>query len=86
MNWEKFAWLKRGSRRIEVLQKIASSKSPMTIKEINQKSKIALPQASATTKELLREKLIDCLNPKDKIGKLHRINENGKELLGELAK
>lgn len=86
MDWEKFAWLKRGSRRIEVLQKIASSEIPLTIKEIKIKSKVALPQASATTKELLDKKLIDCLNPKDKIGKLYRINDEGRNLLGELLK
>ena len=86
MNWNKFAWLKRGNRRIEVLQKINFSKTPLTIKEIKQKSKIALSQASATVKELFKKKLIDCLNPKDKIGKLYRINKTGQELLGELKK
>ncbi len=86
MNWEKYAWLKRGNRRIDILQKISLSKTPITIKEIKQKSKIALTQSSITIKELFEKKLIDCLNPKDKIGKLYRINKNGLELLGELQK
>jgi len=86
MDWEKYAWLKRGNRRIEILKQISLSKSPTTIKEIKQKSKVALPQASVTVKELLEKKLIDCLNPKDKIGKIYRLNQEGKKLLGELKK
>lgn len=86
MDWEKYAWLKRGNRRIKVLERISLSISPITIKEIKQKSKIALPQASVTVKELFGKKLIDCLNPKDKIGKIYRINKTGKELLRELKK
>lgn len=82
MDWETYAWLKRGIRRMDVLNKINSSKNPLTIKDIKIKSKVALPQISATIKELYEKKLIDCLNPADKIGKLYQSNTKGKALLG----
>jgi len=59
MNWEKYAWLRRGNRRIEILKQISNSKSPVTVKEIKIKCKIALPQSSITIKELLDKNLIE---------------------------
>jgi len=81
MDWESYAWLKRGNRRREALRIIASSNTPLTVKEIKNKLKVAMAQSSFTVKELLDRKLVDCLNPNDKIGRLYRINKNGSELL-----
>ena len=84
MNWELYAWLKRGNRRREALKIIAGSNTPLTVKEIKNKLKVAMAQSSFTVKELLDKKLIDCLNPKDKIGRLYRITKNGSDLLNEV--
>jgi|TARA_B100001971_G_C18059976_1_gene467396 predicted transcriptional regulator len=84
MNWELYAWLKRGNRRKEVLKVIASSNTPLTVNEIKTKVKIAMAQASFTVKELLNKRLMDCLNPNDKIGKLYKINKSGRDLLNEI--
>lgn len=81
MNWELYAWLKRGNRRREALKIIAGSNTPLTVKEIKNKLKVAMAQSSFTVKELLDKKLIDCLNLNDKIGRLYRINKNGSDLL-----
>ena len=84
MDWELYAWLKRGNRRKEVLKVIANSNKPLTVKEIKLELKIAMSQASFTVKELQDKKLINCLNPKDKIGRLYKINNEGKEILNEI--
>jgi len=84
MNWELYAWLKRGNRRREVLKLIASSNNPLTVKEIKNKLKVAMAQSSFTVKELFDKKLIDCLNPNDKIGRLYKISKNGSDLLNEI--
>jgi len=84
MDWELYAWLKRGNRRREILKVIANSNTPLTVNEIKAKVKIAMAQASFTVKELLDKKLIDCMNPNDKIGRLYRINKNGRDLLDEI--
>ena len=70
--------------RREILKVIASSGSPLTVNEIKTKIKIAMAQASFTVKELLDKRLIECLNPKDKIGRLYKINKNGRDLLNEI--
>lgn len=86
MDWSKFAWLKRGKRRIDILRILNNSTQPITINEIKLTSKIAISQASATVSELLDKGLIRCKNPDDKIGKLFEINEEGKKFLQLLNK
>ena len=84
MDWELYAWLKRGNRRREILKVIAGSNSPLTVNEIKTKVKIAMAQASFTVKELSDKKMVECLNPNDKIGRLYKINKNGRDLLNEI--
>jgi len=81
MNWEIYAWLKRGSRRQDVLQHLSNSDRPLTANDIKSNLKMSLSQSSLTLKELLKEELIDCLNPDDKIGKLYRINDKGEAMV-----
>lgn len=81
MDWEIYAWLKRGSRRQDVLQHLSNSDRPLTANDIKSNLKMSLSQSSLTLKELLKEELIDCLNPDDKIGKLYRINDKGKTMV-----
>ena len=80
-----YAWLKRGNRRRDVLRVIASSNTPLTVNEIKTKVKIAIAQASFKVKELLDKKMIECLNPKDKIGRIYRITREGKGIWQQLS-
>jgi len=84
MDWHKYAWVKRGSRRQKTLELLNKASNPLTINDIHEKSKIALSQASATIAELEKAKLIKCLNPQDKIGKLYIITEEGKEIITKM--
>ncbi len=84
MDWKLFAWVKRGSRRKDVLGLLKKSTNPLTANEIKQKLKIALSQASFTLKELNDKELVECLNPNDKIGRLYKITKKGEEMLKEL--
>ncbi len=52
--------------------------------DVHEKSKIALAQASATIAELENNGLIQCLNAKDKIGKLYVITEEGREIITKM--
>lgn len=81
MNWGLYAWVNRGSRRKSVLELLVKSEKPLSTNEIKKSLKIAISQASFTLKELFDKKLIECVNPKDKIGKLYSINKKGKGLL-----
>ena len=77
MNWNLVAWLKRGNRRKSVLEFVTKSNSPVSANDVKKSLKIAMSQASFTLKELKNKGLIECLNPKDKIGKLYRITKEG---------
>jgi predicted transcriptional regulator len=85
MDWELYAWLKRGNRRKEIIKIIANSSTPLTVNEVKTKVKIAMAQASFTVKELLDKKLIECLNPNDKIGRLYKITKEGGGVLNGLS-
>jgi hypothetical protein len=84
MDWKLFAWLKRGSRRREVLLLLLHSDKPLSANEITTRLKIALSQSSFTLKELSEKELVICLNPSDKIGKLYMISDLGVEILNEI--
>jgi DNA-binding MarR family transcriptional regulator len=86
MDWQKYAWVKRGKRRQKTLELFNKAVSPLAINDIHVRSKIALSQASATIAELENAGLIECLNSQDKIGKLYRITEEGKEIITNLNK
>ena len=81
MDWGLYAWVNRGSRRKSVLELLAKSEKPLSTNDVKKSLKIAISQASFTLKELLNKKLIESVNPKDKIGKLYVITKRGKVLL-----
>ena len=81
MDWETYAWLKRGKRRKATLHLLKDSERPLSTNEVKARLKVALPQASFTLSELRSKGLVECLNPKDKIGKLYRITKSGDVLL-----
>lgn len=81
MDWKLFAWLKRGARRRAVLLLLKDTSNPLTANDMKDKLNVALPQLSFTLKELRENHLVECLNPEDKIGKIYKITQKGKELL-----
>lgn len=86
MDWNIFAWLKRGKRRIDILKILGETTVPLSKNEISKKLKIALPQVSLVINELVKKNLVECLNPQDKIGKLFRLASLGKECFELLSR
>jgi len=86
MDWGLYAWVNRGSRRKSVLELLAVSEKPLSTNDIKKSLKIAISQASFTLKELFDKKLVECINPEDKIGKLYKITRKGKEYLQNVKK
>ena len=81
MDWGLYAWVNRGSRRKSALELLAKSDKPLSTNDVKKSLKIAISQASFTLKELINKRLIECVNPKDKIGKLYVITKKGKKIL-----
>lgn len=81
MDWRKYAWVRRGKRRQLTLELFNKAVAPLTINDVHKKTRIAISQASETVVELEKAGLLECLNPEDKIGKLYRISQEGKEVI-----
>lgn len=56
MDWNLYAWIKRGEQRKKVLETIQNSKNPITINEIKEKCKIPISQSSLLVKQLEEKK------------------------------
>lgn len=84
VDWKKYAWVRRGKRRLETLMVLYKENRPLTVNDIHVRSKIAISQASATITELLEANLVKCLNPEDKIGRLYTISDEGKKIINQL--
>ena len=84
MDWNLFAWVKRGSKRKIVLETIQKSTNPLTTNEIKIICLIPISQCSLLVKQLEEKELIQCLNSNDKIGKLYKMTKLGNEVLNEV--
>jgi DNA-binding transcriptional regulator GbsR (MarR family) len=75
VDWKIYAWVKRGSRRKEILDVIINSKNPVTAKDLSNLQNISLSQVSLVLKELQEKNLIKCLNETDTIGRIYSASE-----------
>ena len=81
MDWGLYAWVNRGSRRKSLLDLLANAEKPISTNDVKKSLKIAISQASFTLKELSSKRLVKCINPKDKIGKLYVISKQGRAIV-----
>ena len=79
------SFVARSERRLEVL-KLLSDVQKMSQPEIMKKSKQYKSHNSRTLKELISNKLISCINPKDRAFKFYKITKKGKDILKEVEK
>ncbi len=84
MDWRLYAWVKRGSRRKDMLKLLSNSKQPLSAKDTKNRLKMAFPQISVLLRDLSEKELISCLNPEDNIGKIYTLTQNGEEIIQAL--
>ncbi len=76
-DWETYSWIKRGPRRIKILNNLSNAKKPITATELKKAQNIDITQAAFTLNELWVKGLLKCLNPKDHHGKLFILSKKG---------
>lgn len=86
---ELYSWVVRGKQRRAVLEAI--KKEDMIPTEIYKEAKKINPKMSLnTTSDVLKEfrdrKIVVCLNPKEKMGRLYRLTQKGKTIRNKLIK
>ena len=78
------SWVKRGKQRRELIEHIRDD--VMTPSELAKKSHYSLNHASKVLNDLAKKGLAECLNKKEKTGRLYRLTAQGKKIRDKLIK
>lgn len=81
--YDQISFLSRSKNRKTVLENL---EKPTTPTELASKLKIQRSTISRAILELMDKKLVKCLTPKEKMGRLYQITESGKKILKKLEK
>ena len=83
MNWQLLSFIKRSEQRQIILKSLSHPKTPTDIKK---ETKLAPSHISRTLKEFMNKDIAKCLTPKQKIGRIYKLNQKGEKLLKHLNK
>ena len=78
MDWEAYSFLVRSKFRIKILTSLKHAKTPTQLAEVTDSS---LPKISQTLNDLKKQSIVECMNPKQKTGRLYALTDKGLELL-----
>ncbi|MHA1716972.1 MAG: ArsR family transcriptional regulator [Promethearchaeota archaeon] len=84
MDWNLFGFIKASDYRIKVIKALNDKKR--TPKELSEITSIPLSHISTTLKQLIRKKVVICLTPGLRKGKLFELTKIGMDVLNELKK
>jgi len=78
-----YVWVIRGKQRKKIIKVMSKPKIPTEIKE---ETKLSLNNVSDVLREFKKKRIVKCLNPKEKTGRLYKLTPKGmriKEMLEE---
>jgi len=84
MDWNLIGFIKASKYRMKILFALKNNKK--TTKELTDMTGFYISHVSKTLKELLNKKLITCLTPNLKKGKIYSITDLGTDVLDEIEK
>ena len=80
---EDYYWVVRGKQRKKVMKIMGKTKIPTEIKE---ETKLSLNNVSDVLREFKKKKIVKCLNPKEKTGRLYKLTPKGMRIREMLEK
>ena len=80
---EDYSWVVRGKQRKKVIKALGKPRIPTQIKE---EAHLSLNNVSDVLRELRKKKIVKCLNPKDKTGRLYELTPKGMRIREMLEK
>lgn len=83
MDWTKYSFVVRGKNRSRTLKHL---KSPMTPSQLATAAGVSLSHISKALRDLRKEELVECINPKERVGKIYRRTEEGEEIAEQMMK
>ncbi len=72
-----YSWIVRGKQRKKVIKAMGKVKIPTEIKE---ETKLSLNNVSDVLREFKKKKIVRCLNPKEKTGRLYELTPKGMKI------
>ena len=81
--WKLCSYAIRGKNRRRVFLALESPKTPT---QLSKELKIHLPHVSRSLNELESRKLVECLTPAEKVGRIYRLSERGRRVLKMVGK
>jgi len=76
--WKLCSYVIRGRNRKRVFFAL---ETPTTPTQLSKELKIHLPHVSRSLSELESRKLVECLTPAEKVGRIYRLSERGRRVL-----
>ncbi|MBI2005157.1 MAG: ArsR family transcriptional regulator [Candidatus Aenigmarchaeota archaeon] len=83
VKWDLVSFVSRSKQRKQILPLL---REPITPSVVAKKSGLYSTHVSRALKEFKKKKLIECLTPHERVGKLYKITKLGLEVLKELQK
>lgn len=71
---EDYSWIIRGKQRKKVIKAMNKPKIPTQIKE---ETHLSLNNVSDVLREFRKKKIVKCLNPQEKTGRLYKLTSKG---------
>lgn len=81
MNWKLYSFVVRSEQRKRI---IVSLEKPKTPTEIAKELKVSTSHVSRTLSEFVTKGIVECLTPKERIGKVYQLTKNGMDILREM--
>ena len=83
MNWKLYSFVIRSKKRKDILLSLEKARTPT---EIGDKVKTSVSHVSRTLSDFQEKKIVECVTPKQKVGRIYRLTKEGQELLDYLKK
>ena len=81
--FNQYKWVYRGKQRRKIIVVLDKAKTPTQIKdEIN----IKVTNVSDVLRDMVKRRLVKCLNPEDKLGRFYELTNLGKQIKKEFLK
>ena len=71
---EDYSWIIRGKQRKRIIKAMNKPKIPTQIKE---ETHLSLNNVSDVLREFRKKKIVKCLNPQEKTGRLYKLTSKG---------
>lgn len=86
MSWEDVGFVKASKIRLQILETLGKPMTPTELSRTPELQTYKLPAISRALRELEERKMVECLNPRQKKGRLYQRSIHGRSVLSLLMR